>query len=71
MCKRLQITLSFRNFAQTEVVVRWASHSRSIVIIQLTDDHQSVERWTSYDKQIEKVKKIDGFKIPNCSIVNK
>ena len=57
MGKCLQITLSFRNFAQTEVNVRWASYSRSTTIIQLTDDHQSVERWPSYDKQIEKVKK--------------
>lgn len=71
MCKRLQITLSFRNFAQTENIVRWASYSRSNVIIQLTDDHQSVERWPSYDKKIGKVKKIDGFKSPNGSIVNK
>ena len=57
MGKRLQIILSFRNFAQTEVNVRWASYSRSTVIVQLTEDHQSVERCPSYDKQIGKVKK--------------
>lgn len=69
MGKRLQITLSFRNFAQMEVVVLWASYSRSTVIVQLTDDLQSVERWPSYDKQIEKVKKdrwIQNAKLLNC-----
>lgn len=69
MGKSLQITLSFRNFAQTENIVRWTSYSRSTVIVQLTDDHQSVERWPSYDKQIEKVKKdrwIQNAKLLNC-----
>ena len=43
MCKSLQIALSFPNFAQTEVIVRWASYSRMTVIVQLTDDHKSVD----------------------------
>ena len=52
MCKSLQITLHFPNFAQREVIVRWAPYSRSTVIVQPTDDHQSVDRWSSYDNKL-------------------
>ena len=43
MGKCLQKWILFRNFAQTEFIVRWATYSCLTVIVQLAEDHQSVE----------------------------
>ena len=43
MGKCLQKWILFRNFAQTDVIVRWASYSCSTIIIQLSEDHQSID----------------------------
>ena len=42
LCKSLQKYLLFRNFAQSKVVVRWATANYSFTINQLDDDHRSV-----------------------------